>query len=161
MPSMTTLDRDVACLLASYARPIPAENIDPEESRDCPFRELGLMSHFRSSGSYQVNQGTKLIPPEILGYSLAMAFPDSRGNDGTTDISILDAARVTGGPGRAFCLSPETLFDVVLSAEQQCADDSITVVGHAGNRMIRMRNRPLLNWVGQYYASLKECGNAA
>lgn len=160
-PSLTTLDRDVACLLASYGRPIPADTTDPEESRDCPFRELGLMSHLKSSGYYQVNQGVKSIPPEALGYSLGKAFPEVCEGNGTADISIHHAAQRTGGPGRVFCLSPETLFEVVLAAEQRCGDNRITVTGHAGNRMIRVRKQSLLEWVRQYYSALEEEGSNA
>jgi len=53
-PSVNTLKRDVACLLKSYARTIPPENVDPEEALDCPFEELRLLKHFRTSGAYEI-----------------------------------------------------------------------------------------------------------
>jgi hypothetical protein len=66
LPNRRTLERDVACLLATYARPIPAGHDDPEEGGDCPFRELGLLSYFKTSGYYQLHQHTKPIPAELL-----------------------------------------------------------------------------------------------
>ena len=54
-PSENTIERDVACLLQSYARNIPTENKDPEDALECPFVELGLLSYFRSSEYYQVH----------------------------------------------------------------------------------------------------------
>ena len=46
VPSQQTLQRDIACLLQTYARPVPARNADPEEAQDCPFLELGLLTFF-------------------------------------------------------------------------------------------------------------------
>ncbi|MCK5673404.1 MAG: DUF4007 family protein, partial [Spirochaetales bacterium] len=42
--SRSTLDRDALCMFGSYARSIPAQNKDPEESIECPFSELGLIN---------------------------------------------------------------------------------------------------------------------
>ena len=75
LPSPKTLDRDIACLLGSYARSIPGVKGDPEESRECPLTELALFSHFRTSGYYQVHQGMKDIPPHLFGYAMSRAFP--------------------------------------------------------------------------------------
>ena len=78
-PSENTIDRDVACLLQSYARVIPTENKDPEDALECPFVELGLLSNFRTSGYYQVHQGEKAIPTHLLGYALSRAFEEVQG----------------------------------------------------------------------------------
>lgn len=64
----------IACLLATYARVMPPTNDDPEESHDCPFRDLGLLSYYRTSGYYQTHLNVKSIPPELLGYAMANAF---------------------------------------------------------------------------------------
>ena len=155
MPSYTTVDRDVACLLASYARSIPDEHLDPEESRDCPFQELGLMSYFRSSGYYQMHQGLKVIPAHVLGYCLAVAFPECQEGTGRRDIGVSHAARAMGGPGRAFALTPEGVFELALTAEASGERD-IEVAGHAGSRVIRVVSRPAIEWVEACYAQLSK-----
>lgn len=154
--SIKTLDRDVACLLASYAKPIPAETDDPEEARDCPLRQLGLMSHFRASGYYHLHQGVKPIPPTVFGYCVAMAFTEARAGNATTDISLYDAARVPAGPGRAFSLNSESLFEVASRAEKESRRHDIQIVGHAGSRMIRVAQRPPIQWVQAYYAGVAQ-----
>ncbi|MGB9406539.1 MAG: DUF4007 family protein [Terracidiphilus sp.] len=161
VPSMTTLDRDIACLLASYARPIPADDTDPEEARDCPFRELGLMTHFKTSGYYQIHRGVKPIPPQVFGYSLAATFEDAAKGTAMTDISLHDAAQSPGGPGRAFALNSESLFETALRIEAGCRHGEIAIVGHAGNRMIRVKQKPPLQWVEDYFASIKEVSDVA
>jgi len=150
MPSHTTLQRDVACLLASYARSIPGERLDPEESRDCPFQELDLMSHFQTSGYYQAHQGPRSIEPEVLGYCLSAAFADGQEGGARRDVRVSEAARVAGGPGKAFALSPEGVLDSALQAEEHSSGE-IEVAGHAGERVIRFMPRTPVQWAQRYY----------
>lgn len=155
LPSHTTLDRDVACLLASYARSVPEDHLDPEESRDCPFQELGLMSHFRASGYYQVHQGPKQILPQVLGYCLAAAFPDAQEGRSPKDIGVSQAARTIGGPGRAFELGPEGVFELAMKSEAQ-GSAGIQVAGHAGERVIRIVPNSPIQWAESYYAATRQ-----
>ena len=159
LPSLRTLERDVACLLASYARTIPQLSEDPEEANDCPFIELGILSHFKTSGYYQINQGIKGIPPEILGYALALAFPSAREGSGATDITIHDAARQANGPGKVFALTSETLFEVALAAEAQSSN--IEIAGLAGSRVIRLKKSQPVAWIQAYYDIAERDRNAA
>jgi len=162
MPSERTLDRDLGCLLASYSRKIPPTNEDPEESRDCPFMELGLLSYFRTSGYYELNVGAKSVPPEIVGYALAKAFPDARAGDGRLDVTIHEASQVPGGPGRAFALPTEALFETVLRAEETRGEPEIEITGLAGERVIRVARRTPEEWLSRYYeAARKEARRVA
>ena len=155
MPSDRTLDRDVGCFLSSYARTIPPTNDDPEDGADCPLRELGLLSHFKTSGYYQLHQEQREIPPELMGYALARAFSDARDGQRTTDISLQDAVRRPGSPGRVFALTSETLFEVVSQIEAVSGGD-LQIAGLAGERSIRVRQRLPLDWLETYYASVLE-----
>lgn len=155
LPSPATLDRDLNCLLSTYARTIPAIKDDPEDGHDCPFRDLGLFSHFRTSGYYQVHQGSKDIPPELFGYSLAHSFADASVGEGTVDISVHDAVRQSGGPGRVFVLTSESLFEVASSAEMQSTSGDIEIAGLAGNRVIRVKRRRPLQWLERYYQTVE------
>ena len=153
MPSLNTLERDIACMLATYARKIPGDQGDPEESNVSPFVDLGLLKFFRDTGSYQLSQEVKNIPPDILGYSLACAF--SEGQHGAThvDVTIKDATTQVGGPGRVFSLTAEALFDVALSVEKSLDGTGIEIVGLAGERAIRFEKKPPISWLVQYYDS--------
>lgn len=156
MPSSRTLERDIACLLASYARVIPSEDTDPEEGNECPFRELGLLSNFKTSGYFQSHLGRKEIPGELFGYALSKAFTDAAGGKGTTDIMLPDAARQPGGPGRVFQLTNESLFEVASQAEGSLPDGGIEIVGLAGSRAIRVARREPLEWMKPFYARVQQ-----
>lgn len=155
-PSPRTIERDLGCLLACYARTIPQERVDPEDVKSCPMVELGLLNHFKSSGYYQLVQDRKPIAPEILGYSLAIAFSDDLSKGSKADIPLLDMIRRNGGPGRCFVLNSEALFETALHAESDGEAGDLAVVGLAGNRMIRVRKRPALDWLTQYYKVLQK-----
>ena len=161
LPSSKTLEHDIACLLNSYARPIPAENEDPEEARQCPFIELGLMNHFRMSGYYQLHQGVKHIPAHIFGYAMAQAFPDLLERGESIDIPLTQAARQPGGPGRAFVLTSESLFELTSRVEGELGDRDVQIAGLAGSRVIRMAKKKPIAWLKDYYVDLKRRDNRA
>jgi len=66
-PAAATLQRDVACLLQSYAVAMPAEPVDPEDATDCPFRALGLLVEHRDTGIFERRFGRRAVPPALLG----------------------------------------------------------------------------------------------
>ncbi len=153
VPSLQTLDRDVACLLSSYARHIPNENIDPEGVRDCPFRELGLMSYFRTSGTYQMHFRAKEIHPSIFGYCIAELF----NNDVPIDIDIQQLVREPSGPGRTFVLTSESLFETLNYVMSE--NDEIKMHGHAGKRAVSLPNRNSLDWISKYFEEIRKVKN--
>lgn len=153
-PSEKTIERDVACLLQSYARVIPTENKDPEDALECPFVELGLLSYFRTSKYYQVHQGEKEIPTHLLGYALSMAFEEVGTGQGTVDISVREATTHEGGPGRAFVLTSESLLSLALHAEEADPNKHIQVIGLAGDRRIRIRRMQPVDWLRNHYDML-------
>jgi len=159
-PSTSTLERDLGCLLLSYARTIPAQAVDPEDGADSPFRELGLLNYFKSSGYYQVNQTAKELSSTIFGYAMAKAFDEFRQSRKSTDISIGDATRKPGGPGRVFCLTGESLFETV-SRIESLEQDEISIAGMAGERVIRMRCLLPIDWAKQFYMNVKEESHAS
>lgn len=140
MPSIKTLERDVSCLLSSYSRNIPVDNADPEESRDCPFRDLGLLSHYRSSGYYQMHHHMKAVHPCVFGYCVSKAYEDA----GKGDIAIQRLIRDTGGPGRAFVLTSESLYETLIHVTNSC--DDIRIHGHAGQRAVSLPDRDPVSW---------------
>lgn len=156
VPSLNTLDRDLGCLLLTYGREIPSRPSDPEDAYDSPFRELGLLSHFRASGYYELDLGVKRIPDELLGYSLARANDAETASGKSLEVPIQLAAAQAGGPGRAFCLTAEMLFEQIVGAGNAGPDGEFELVGLAGERIIRVPARAPSGWLKKYYAGRGE-----
>lgn len=147
VPSKQTLDRDIACLLSSYARAIPEDpEADPEESYDCPFQELGLINFYRETGFYQFASGVKHIPPHALGYVLSKVFPGESEGKHTT-VPLNEAATTVNSPGKCFLLSTSELFELVESAATKIGENDIALTGLAANRLIRFRYHIPEEWV--------------
>jgi hypothetical protein len=152
MPSGRTLDRDVSCLLATYALVIPRPNRDPEDLRECPFVDLGLMTHFRESGYYHINHARKEIPAHLLGYALAKSLRFDRDpTSEKSDIRIIDAVQGIGGPGRSFLLGGEELLTLLQDGDAAQGELKLEIAGLAGERAVRMPKVAPLDWLDDYY----------
>jgi len=154
VPKQRTLQRDMACLLSSYATPIPGEETNPEDASDSPFRRLGLLSLFRDSHVYRRNEpDITQFPPELIGYALARC--------GVTDESVplRDACFYAGGPGQAFQLDLNAFLDWVERAE--AGDSGVRMIGSAGERRIQIDRRSMDDWLTAYFDGLNESDKAA
>ena len=152
VPSPRTLDRDASCLLSSYSRSIPDRKVDPEEAQESPFTELGLLSHYHTSGYYEVNRGTKAIPAHILCYSLVNAFGGDT-EDGPIQAWVQEASLRRGGPGNAFSMMAEDLYETAVEAEQ--AQVGLEIQGLAGERILVVERRDEIEWLEAYYKSVE------
>lgn len=149
--NIRTLERDIAVFLSTYSESLPAQHADPEDSKDCPFRRLGLMQFFADSGSYVTNTGQKEIPSTILGYSIARWL---RLADEETDQAGLQAAATAAlSPGRVFQLDGENLVRLLQRAEQELPKGWLTFANLAGNQTISIAQADELEWAKEFYMS--------
>ena len=155
-PSPKTLERDLACLLSTYSRPIPNDYRDPEETYLCPFSQLGIMSYFRASKYYQVHRGEKAIPSQVFCYALSLAFLNSR--DGG-NVKAYDAIHMPNAPGRVFALNSEALFEMLHRFADGKAENVLKLTGLAGERVISIGRKEPHEWIAEYYQSLKGAPN--
>ena len=152
-PTIRTLERDVACLLKSYAEVIPREDHDPEDILECPLTRLGLLTFSRHSGFYHLNTDPKDVPFPVFGYVVSRAYTSSDDQD-VVDISLTELARRENGPGRLFALSTESLFEMLLRY-QEGGEKRVTISSQAGERVIRFENQPGEDWLQEYLSSIQ------
>ena len=143
-PSIKTLQRDMTCMLRSYARIIPSENRDPEDSTICPLCELGILRHYRESKTYELNLATKKIPSQILGYCLSTGFPE------LDSLPFLTAAREAGSPGRVLMLSRESLFELASKAKTEL-NGHINLVRQASEYELKWRKKEPIQWLKEFF----------
>ena len=156
-PSPKTLQRDVACLLSSYAKDVPPTQSDPEDATESPFRELGLLVHFRDSGSFGRVALTPLdVPPELVPYALTMAEKELRDPDSAVEISVRDACMMRSGPGRCFNMELESFHELCVKAATDLGSDQFQMLSLAGERVIRFNPRTAESWLLAYYDRLEQ-----
>lgn len=154
VPVSRTLERDLACLLRSYAVSVPRRVGDPEDIMECPLSELGLMLHSRQTGFYHRNRGLKPIPFELFGYALAVGRGGTRrrrpppASSEPLDRSLTELAHEPGAPGRVFALTSEALYELTAGYEAQ---GLVRLDGLAGERIVRVPSRSASDWLTSYY----------
>jgi len=152
VPGLRTLQRDVACLLSTYAREIPPTRTDPEDATESPFRELGLLSYFPASAVFRRNaMQSHDVPPELVGYALVLAARHLPGQGTFAEMTVRDACFEKGGPGRCFQMDLETLHQVCLEAGSNLGGDRFNVTTFAGERVIQFASKPKEEWLLEYY----------
>jgi hypothetical protein len=155
VPSLKTLQRDIACLLASYSKDVPPMPADPEDATDSPFRELGLLAHFRDSGSYGREPVTADdIPAELVPYTLISAQPTLVVEQSKAEIDVREACLMPGGPGRCFNLELESFYELCTNVEAELGRDVFEVATLAGDRVVRFKAIPREAWLDAYYQRL-------
>ena len=90
---------------------MPYRRKDPEEEIDCPFQELRIIRHFRSSGYYELNRRRKSIPEHVLLYALQVPGIVFDARTGVVDVTLHDLHRMEGGPAQVLALSADALFE--------------------------------------------------
>lgn len=160
MPASRTLERDVACLLKSYAVSVPREEGDPEDALECPLSELGLLMHSRQTGFYHLDRELKPIPFHLFGYALALKeerFGPGRQQQ-EIDFSLSDLAHGMYAPGRVFSLTEEATYELVATYEAQRL---LRLDGQLGERVVRLPGYGSREWLGRYYDSVERSEEAA
>jgi hypothetical protein len=157
-----TLERDVGCMLASYAKSIPKERKDPEDTSDSPFTELGLLRYYKESGAYALDRDFRPIAPELLCFALTAWLTKEEIRESPLSVPLLDAAREPFSPGRVFALTNEALFELAQQADGVLPDEQFRIVGLAGERRIQLTALPVAVWLEDYYKRLasEECNVA-
>ena len=157
MPSPKTLERDVACLLGSYARPLPAEIADPEDATDCPLRALGLLVYHRDRGRYERRVQRRKVAPEVLALALCRmegmseeAAPPPDG-ESLAQVPFSSALSAAGSPARTLGLDLPGLDEALDEAQEALGAESLRRETLAGEQTILVRRRTASSWVEGYF----------
>lgn len=148
-PSPRTLDRDLGCLLATYARRVPPDRTDPEDASECPFQELGLISHYKGSGYYVVHSERKHVDWPVFGYCVSRALEETGADEDrprNVELPLTELERLPGGPGRCFQVGAEIMFDMLNQFEAGRGGDNLSIHGLAGERIVRVASLSPVQW---------------
>lgn len=155
VPKDETLLRDLGCMLACYARPVPSLREDPEDSRHSPLIELGLMDHYRESGLYRVHRGPKRVTSSVIGYAIARAF-ERASQPVPESVPLHDLSRMDSGPSRTLCLSSEALYQTIEDATHAEKKPSVTIEGMAGQRIVALKWKRSMDFAKSVLAESRE-----
>ncbi|MBC8522670.1 DUF4007 family protein [PVC group bacterium] len=145
VPKLRTLERDIACMLASYAEPIPRVIDDPEDANECPLRELSMMQYFKGTGTYSITRDVKDLSAPVLLYAINEAYDAEELETKSIDCSIQSLERMPGGPGRCFMMSAESIFELT-QLHTVKKTNPYSVINQAGEKVISFKSRDQNYW---------------
>lgn len=150
-PSIKTLERDVACMLRTYAEVLPRETGDPEDLFESPLTRLGLMTMSRHSGHFRLHRSIKPVPFSVFAYAMMRAFSLSD-EDRSIEVSLTDLSLREGAPGRVLSLSAEAIFDLVARFTSE-GETRLSISNQAGERILRLKTQPVSDWAEEALSS--------
>ena len=107
----SSLNKDISCLLRMYVERTGPKTLK-EDSINCPFTELGMISAYSGSKRFAFNFGNKpTLSPEIV-VSACLEFAASFQDDAKT-ISISRLLYDSGSPGQLFKLTESSLSEAI------------------------------------------------
>lgn len=116
-PHHSSIEKDVSCLLRTYAPSSDAGRRQPfDDLVDCPMRELGLLRSVDSGDRrFRFAVGPKsTLPPEIVLYACADFL--ARTESGANTVSVSRLATEAGAPGRVYKVSEADLVELLEEA---------------------------------------------
>jgi hypothetical protein len=77
------------------------------------------------------------------------------------EVTLREAVSKEGGPGKAFVMGPDALFELALRAEELLNGRELKVSGLGAERTIRVVHQPPSEWLNAYYNRVVESRRAA
>ncbi|SHN52799.1 Protein of unknown function [Geodermatophilus obscurus] len=138
-PQVSSLKKDVACLLRMYTALQDGGRATDDDAIDCPFRELGLLRVADDRRTYRFVVGGKpSLPPAVALYACLDFAACSETGASTVTLSRL--ATEPGSPGRVFKVSEPVLTELLTSACRGV--DDLDVINVAGAAQLAFRSDP-------------------
>lgn len=137
---LSTIERDVDCLLRTYLPGRSSRKGVAEESFDCPLAELRLLQILEDGERFSFAFGIKRsLPDAIFAYALLEFLEAARGEQQT--VVLHEALYAPGSPGQAFKLSENALIEGI-EAVEELTKGAVQMDDTAGLKQIYLR-RPV------------------
>lgn len=145
MPADGSIDSDFACILNTY---LPNERVvDPEDNKECPLHELGLIQPLDKSKKTYRKSAAKDIPAKILAAIIADRHPEAQ-------IKIQSILNDKNGIGKIFNLDSVSLSEYLDKMEK---DNLIKITRTAGLDVIRFTKpaSKFEDYIQSYYKEIQ------
>ena len=157
-PTQKTRERDLGCLLSSYAVELPFSVSDPEEDIWCPLRDLDLVVLYKSTGHYALQRRRRDIQPLLLMYSLEKCLSQTDNIEESIpnriqDIRFFELTRLINNPQRVFLLHTDAFYELLCLTSEVLGPEYLSIMGLAGERQIRIARKEPLSYVESLYTT--------
>ena len=139
--------REIACLLGTYAARPGVDIVDPGDVGACPLRELGLIVRHDVVNRFERTRSPHAVPVEAF---LASACDLAVDMD-MSALSLRALASARGGPGRTLCMGFDAIEEMVGRIGGGRWSEGIGVETSAGERQLIVSPRDHAFWLAELY----------
>jgi hypothetical protein len=145
-PSLEVAQRDVSCLLASYADEY-GKIRDPEDGTICPLAELRLLVHHADTRRFE-----KVPPPDKIPVEVFLGSASKLGQEiGSEALSVGEMATRRHSPGRVLNMTGEAIDATATEAAIVYRRNGVSFELLGAERRLRVAHQPPEFWLARHY----------
>ncbi|PVE22835.1 DUF4007 domain-containing protein [Microvirga sp. KLBC 81] len=148
--TLAVIQREVACLLMSYAKPSANERPDPEDTSACPLRSLSLLVRHSDTNRFERTRPLDRIPLEAF---LATVSLMAREMD-SSDIPLIDLLRRRNSPGRLLGMDGDMIDEMAARAANRYHQQGVNVTLQGATRTISIPRFEPYEWLRLHFARI-------
>ena len=144
------IQREVGCLLNTYAAPPPSEPVDPEDLTVSPMRFLGLLVRHRDTGRFEKVRPLDAVPIEAFLAAVTLLA----GDRGSITLPLTDLVAARNSPGRLFNMDGDMVSDAAQAAAETYGEKGVRLSLQGATRNITVPNVPFESWYESHFARI-------
>lgn len=144
------IQRDIACLLSSYAVPSANERPDPEDATICPLRSLSLVMKHSDTGRFERTRPLDRIPVEAFLVATSLVAEDMESDS----VALSDLLRRRNSPGRILGLDGDMIDEMTTLAANTYGPLGVSIVMLGSNRTLTIPRLRPDQWIERHFSRI-------
>lgn len=145
--TVSVLQREVACLLGTYAALPASDAQDPEDFTISPLRTLGLLVKHTDTGRFEKTAPLDAVPVEAFLASVQWIVLDAD----TETLPLSDLISRRGSPARLFNIDGDTINELAQVAADEYGDRGVRLSLLGSTRTITMPRIGASEWYSLHF----------
>lgn len=145
--TITVLQREVACILGTYASLPASEAQDPEDFTISPLRTLGLLVKHTDTGRFEKTAPLDAVPVEAFLACVQWIVSDAD----TETLPLSDLISRRGSPARLFNIDGDTINELAHAAAEEYGDRGVRLSLLGSTRTITMPRMAASEWYSLHF----------
>jgi hypothetical protein len=144
------IQREVGCLLNTYAALPASEPVDPEDFTVSPMRSLGLVLKHQDTGRFEKAHPLDAVPVEAFVAAVALMAADR----GSASLPLTDLIALRNSPGRLFNLDGDMVSEAAEAAAEAYGKEGVRLSLHGATRTITVPEGPAESWYERHFGRI-------
>lgn len=148
--TLGVIQREVGCLLSTYAALPANEPVDPEDFTVSPMRSLALLLKHHDTGRYEKTQPLDAIPVEAFLACVTLLSADA----GTHTLPLSDLVALRNSPSKLLNLDGDRISEMAHTAAETYGDEGVRLSLHGSVRTISVPEMEPESWYVRHFVRI-------